>query len=106
MTRKLRNDFEQNIAKNVIQKPKIFWRYAQSRLNTRQNIPTLENPYGSKATKEKANSLSVEGEISTWSKVTSGIPQGSVIGPLLFVIFINDMPDEVKHNACKLFADD
>ena len=50
--------------------------------------------------------VSVEGEISTWSEVTSGIPQGSVIGPLLFVIFINDMPDEVKHNVCKLFADD
>ena len=59
MTRILRSEFEQNIAKNVIQKPKMFWRYAKSRLQTRQNIPTLENPDGSKATsvKEKANTL-------------------------------------------------
>jgi endonuclease/exonuclease/phosphatase family metal-dependent hydrolase len=42
---------------------------------------------------------------SDWTPVTSGIPQGSVLGPILFVIFINDMPDMVN-SICKLFADD
>ena len=50
--------------------------------------------------------VSVEGEMSNWREVISGIPQGSVIGPLLFVILINDLRDKVKHNMCKLFADD
>jgi hypothetical protein len=47
----------------------------------------------------------LNGETSSWSDVLSGVPQGSVLGPTLFVIYINDMPDVVK-STIKLFADD
>jgi hypothetical protein len=43
--------------------------------------------------------------ISSWKKVTSGVPQGSVLGPLLFVIFINDLSKKIIKDT-KLYADD
>ena len=47
----------------------------------------------------------VEQKASKYFKVTHGIPQGSVLGPLLFLLFINDLPQASKFNAT-LFADD
>ncbi len=49
--------------------------------------------------------VKVNGAKSEWSDVTSGIPQGSVLGPCLFVIFINDLPEVVK-SLVQMFADD
>jgi hypothetical protein len=41
---------------------------------------------------ERRQSVVIEGIQSRWSKVTSGVPQGSILGLLLFLLFINDMP--------------
>ena len=54
----------------------------------------------------RTQSVNVEGVTSKWKIVISSIAQGSVIGPIQFVIFINDMPDNLKYSMCKLFADD
>ena len=43
---------------------------------------------------------------SDWADVISGVPQGSVLGPLLFVLYINDLESVVKRSIVKLFADD
>ena len=47
----------------------------------------------------------VNGKLSSWSLVLSGIPQGSVLGPILFVMFINDLTDQIR-STVKIFAND
>ena len=50
--------------------------------------------------------VKIKGNYSNWKNVLSGVPQGSVLGPILFIIYINDLPETLKSSLCKVFADD
>ena len=54
--------------------------------------------------KERQQRVALNGQDSRWSDVSAGVPQGSILGPL-FLIYINDLPDNLSSNP-KLFADD
>ncbi len=48
----------------------------------------------------------INGQASDWGSISSGVPQGSVLGPLLFLLFINDVTHVIRHCSVRLFAED
>ena len=55
--------------------------------------------------KYRKQGVVIGGEHSTWTQVISGVPQGTVLGPLLCLTYINDLPNNI-HLSIRLFADD
>ena len=54
---------------------------------------------------DRRQAVQVDNAVSDWLPVISGVPQGSVVGPILFNIFVNDLPSRI-HSGILLFADD
>ena len=54
---------------------------------------------------ERFQRVVLNGQASEWRKVLADVPQGSILGPLLFLIFINNIPANLECNV-KIFADD
>ena len=56
--------------------------------------------------KNRQQRVVLNGIAAEWVKVTSGVPQGSILGPLLFLMYVDDLPDECENSESLLFADD
>lgn len=55
---------------------------------------------------ERDQAVTINGTSSYLTKVISGVPQGTVLGPLLFLIYINELSSQIKSSTCSSFADD
>ena len=55
--------------------------------------------------RNRTQRLVMNGQCSSWTELSAGIPQGSILGPLLFLIYISNLSGGLK-SECKLFADD
>jgi hypothetical protein len=55
---------------------------------------------------QRTQKVSFNGCISNALHVNTGVPQGSILGPLLFLIFVNDVPSTITHSKISMYADD
>ena len=55
---------------------------------------------------DRQQSVKIGEVLSDWTSVRCGVPQGSILGPLLFILYINDLPVVVKHSKLRMYADD
>jgi hypothetical protein len=55
---------------------------------------------------DRTQQVIIDGSNSSPAKVLSGVPQGTVLGPVLFIIYMNDLNNVIKHSLLKCFADD
>ena len=74
------------------------------RTNSKWKIGKFTEPFGG-FLKERKQCVVLNGQVSTSKDINAGVPQGSILGSLLVLIYINDLREGLTTNV-KLFADD
>ena len=88
---------------------KVFDKVPHKRLNYKLNWYVIQEDTLEWIThflSSKSQRVVLDGATSDSAPVLLGVPQGTVLGPILFLIYINDLPDWVVNNEVRLFADD
>ena len=60
----------------------------------------------SKYLHDRQQRVIINGQCSDWGHISAGVPQGSVLGPLLFLVYINDLSKIIQSSQIRMFADD
>ena len=55
---------------------------------------------------DRSQCCSIEGMVSDFIPITCGVPKGSILGPLLFIIYVNDLQDVTRSCDLSMYADD
>ena len=76
------------------------------KLETQFGIHDTELKWFQSYLKDRKQVCFVNEQTSSARKIICGIPQGSILGPLLFLLYINDMPDILEKTTPGLYADD
>ncbi len=69
-------------------------------------VTGIENNWFKSYLENRTQCVSINGCISTPNVIRSGVPQGSILGPLLFLLFMNDMPGNIMNSTVDMYADD
>ena len=84
------------VAHNILLQKNVYFWYLRCALNWCKDYLT-----------DQEQRVVIERINCTWCAIPSGVPQGSLLGPLFFVIFLSDLPEVVMHGKCvSLYADD
>ena len=97
-----------SVHRAVLDFSKAFDKVPHKRLIYKLNYYGIRGPLSSwieSCLTNRSQSVVCEGKRSNRAQVTSGVPQGTVLGPLLFLLHVNDLPNNLK-SSIRLFADD
>ena len=109
MTEKLRESYKRQQFCIFLDFSKAFDTITHSNLLNkieRMGVRGLVHEWFSSYLKDRKQLVEVNGKQSQYQTISCGVPQGSILGPLLFVLYVNDLPDQCRVFDVFMFADD